>query len=147
MTAHVDRVLRIPPSAVNSARGQLFINTVVSKAAVAHPSFDGCVLVVTDFDLYKTSQQFIFGDANEERRIAVVSTHRLCTDFYGADADENVLFQRVLKEAVHELGHLIGLSHCHSARCAMHRSASIYDADSKLAHFCENCEKKSRANR
>jgi archaemetzincin len=147
LSAHVERTLRIPPSAVNSARGQLFVNTVVSKTAAAHPGFGGLVLAVTDFDLYKTSQQFIFGDASEERGVAVVSTHRLRADFYGGGGDENVLFQRLLKEAVHEIGHLTGLRHCHSSRCAMYRSASIFDADAKLAHFCDNCEKRSRASR
>ncbi|MDE2570917.1 MAG: archemetzincin, partial [bacterium] len=74
-----------------------------------------------------------------------VSTHRLRTDFYGEEGDENVLFQRALKECVHELGHAFGLKHCYNARCVMYFSNSIYDTDNKLSHFCEGCDRRSRA--
>jgi predicted Zn-dependent protease len=147
LTASVERRVRIAQTAVNSARKQLFLNTVVAKAVAAHPVFDGYLLAITDFDLYKIAHQFIFGDASEEKRIAVVSYHRLRSDFYGDAADENLLFQRLLKECVHQLGRVMGLSRCHNVRCAMHFSTSIYDADHKSSHFCEACEKRSRASR
>jgi archaemetzincin len=147
LTATVERPIRIPQTAVNSARKQLFVNTVMSKALAAQPPFDGYVLAITDFDLYKIAHQFIFGDASEEKRVAVVSYHRLRSGFYGDAADENLLFQRLLKECVHELGRVIGLNRCHNVRCAMHFSTSIYDADQKSSHFCEVCERRSRASR
>jgi len=142
----VERTLRVPTTTLNSVRKQLFLNTLVARVA-GHVGGEGVRLAVTDFDLYKTSHQFIFGDANEEQRVAAVSTHRLRSDFYGERSDENLLFQRTLKESVHDLGHALGLKHCFNARCAMHFSNSIYDTDNKHAHFCETCEKRVRANR
>ena len=142
---NVERALVVPRSAVNSARQQMFVSTLTTKVLRQYPDDGGLLLAITDFDLYKTSHRFIFGDADEQRRIAVVSLHRLRSDFYGEDPDENVLFQRTLKECVHELGHAVGLKHCYNARCAMYYSNSIFETDNKMSHFCEVCEKRSRA--
>jgi len=145
-TVSVERALRVPATTLNSVRKQLFLNTLISRVA-AQSSVEGVRLAITDFDLYKTSHQFVFGDASEEQRIAAVSTHRLRSDYYGERADENVLFQRTLKESVHDLGHALGLKHCFNPRCAMYFSNSIYDTDNKLSHFCEQCEKRARASK
>jgi archaemetzincin len=147
MSVEVDRALRLPRTALNGVRRQLFFNTLVAKLAAQPAAGEGLRLALTDFDLYKISHQFIFGDASEEHRIAVVSLARLRSDFYGERADENLLFQRTLKEAVHDLGHALGLKHCFNPRCAMHFSSSIFDTDNKLSHFCEGCERKVRAGR
>lgn len=141
----VERALAVPRSAVNSTRQQMFVSTLTTKVLRQFPDGAGLLLAITDFDLYKTSHRFVFGDADEQRRVAVVSLHRLRSEFYGEDPDENVLFQRTLKECVHELGHAVGLKHCYNARCAMYYSNSIFETDNKMPHFCEVCEKRSRA--
>jgi archaemetzincin len=146
LSSIVERTLRVPRTALNSVRKQMFFNTLQSRVALAPVAENAIRLAITDFDLYKTSHQFVFGDASEEHRIAIVSTHRLRSDFYGERFDPNILFQRTLKEAVHDLGHAFGLKHCFNARCAMYFSNSIYDTDNKLSHYCESCEKKVRAN-
>ncbi len=142
----IGRTLRIPRTALNSVRKQMFFNTLVSRVA-AQPAEEGIRLAITDFDLYKTSHQFVFGDAAEDQRVAIVSLHRLNSVFYGERSDANLLFQRTLKECVHDLGHALGLKHCYNARCAMYFSNSIFDTDNKLSHFCDSCEKRARASR
>lgn len=144
-SARVERPLAVAHSAVNSARRQMFLPTLTGKVLRQHPDGDGLLLAITDFDLYKTSHRYIFGDADEQRRVAAVSLHRLRSEFYGEESDENLLFQRVLKESVHELGHALGLKHCYNARCAMYYSNSIFETDNKMSHFCELCDKRSRA--
>lgn len=139
-----DRALVVPRTAVNSARQQLFLSTLTSRILRDFPEDEGMLLGITDYDLYKTSHRFIFGDADQQRRIAVVSLHRLRSEFYGEDADDNLLFQRTLKECVHELGHALGLKHCYNARCAMYYSNSIFETDNKMSYFCETCDKRSR---
>ncbi len=146
-SCRVESPVAIARTSLNSVRKQMFLNTLVSRITATSSPEGAIRLAITDFDLYKTSHQFIFGEGNEEQRIAVVSLHRLRSDFYGERADANLLFQRTLKEAVHDLGHTLGLKHCFNARCAMYFSNSIYDTDNKLSHFCENCEKRVRANR
>jgi archaemetzincin len=145
--ARVRATLRVPKTALNSVRKQLFLGSLIAKVASMHPSGDELVLGVTDFDLYKTSHQFVFGGSDESDRCAVVSIHRLRPEFYGEEADGNVVFQRLLKESVHELGHALGLKHCYNVRCAMYFSNTIFDTDNKHAHLCDACEKRSRASR
>ena len=145
-SARVERSLAVPRSSLNATRGQLFVPTLNGKVQRGYSDADGVLLAVTDFDLYKTSHRFVFGDADESQGTAIVSIHRLRSEFYGEPPDRNVLFQRTLKEAIHELGHAFGLKHCYNARCAMYYSNSIFETDNKMPHFCEICDRRlSRA--
>lgn len=141
-SVRIERSLSVARSALNSTRAQLFLSTIVAKVRRVHPEAAGVLLALTEFDLYKTSHRFIFGDADETQGVAVVSLHRLRCEFYGEPADANLLFQRLLKECVHELGHAFGLKHCYNARCAMHFSNSMYETDNKMSHFCDTCDKR-----
>jgi Peptidase family M54 len=67
---------------------------------------------------------FVFGIAQSRGRAAVISLCRL-----GLGADPPLRRERVLKEAVHELGHTLGLNHCPDAKCVMHFSNSLADTD------------------
>jgi archaemetzincin len=139
--------LTVPKSVLNNVRKQLFFGSIVARLAGAYEARSEILLGITDFDLYKTSHQFIFGSSSPAQRCAVVSIHRLKAEYYGEKPNENALFQRLLKEAVHEIGHTLGLKHCYNARCAMYYSNSIYDTDNKHSQFCEVCDKRSRASR
>ena len=141
-SARVERSLVVPRSSLNATRGQLFVSTLNGKVRRAYPDADSTFLAITDFDLYKTSHRFVFGDADDAQAIAVVSLARLRSEFYGEPPDGNVLFQRALKEAIHELGHAFGLRHCYNARCAMYYSNSIFETDNKMPHFCESCDRR-----
>ncbi len=146
-TCIVRAPLQLSKTALNSTRGQLFFGSLAGRLSALHEGRDELILGLTEFDLYKTSHQFVFGSASETQRCAAVSLHRLRSEFYGDPADENALFQRLLKESVHEIGHALALKHCYNARCAMYYSNSVFDTDNKYSHFCETCERRSRANR
>lgn len=141
-TARVERSLVVPRSTLNPTRGQLFVPTLTLKVRRAHPDAGAALLVITDIDLYKTSHRYVFGDADEAQGIAIVSLHRLRSEFYGEPSDANLLFQRALKESIHELGHAFGLKHCYNARCAMYYANSIFETDNKMAHLCEVCDRR-----
>ena len=143
----IEKPLTLSPTQANAVRRQFFLNTVFNRMLSAYPARDGLLLGIIGSDLYKTSHNFIFSDASETDRVAVVSTFRLKTDFYNEQADDVVLFNRTLKECVHALGHAFGLKHCYNTRCAMYYSHSIYDTDAKLTYFCDTCDKRVRANR
>jgi archaemetzincin len=140
-SVRMERSLVVPRSSLNATRGQLFLPTLVTRVRRAHPE-GGLYLALTEYDLYKTSQRFIYGDADEQQGVATVSMHRLRSEYYGEECDANLLFQRTLKECVHELGHALGLKHCYNARCAMYYSNSIFEADNKMSHFCETCDRR-----
>ena len=47
--------------------------------------------------------------------------------------------RRTFVEAVHQAGHLVGLSYCEDARCAMFLATTITDAERRQLHLCNNC--------
>ncbi|MBC5805049.1 MAG: hypothetical protein DLM53_01280 [Candidatus Eremiobacter antarcticus] len=143
----VEKPLTLSPTQANSVRRQFFLNTVFNRLLAAYPARDGLLFGLIGSDLYKTSHNFIFSDASETDRVAVVSTFRLKPEFYNEEPDDAVFFNRTLKECVHALGHAFGLKHCYNTRCAMYYSHSVFDTDAKLTYFCDTCDKRVRANR
>lgn len=92
------------------------------------------VIGITDLDLFIPVLTFVFGEAQLGGCAAVVSTARL-----REPAAAGALRARLLKEAVHELGHTFGLVHCASPACVMARSSSIVAVDVKSDRLCGDC--------
>lgn len=133
---------RLPPYAYNKARRQYNSTLLLEYLAVSKPrGFSKC-LGVTETDLYAGGLNFVFGEAVLNGEDAVISLHRLRPEFYGNPPDRRIFEARVLKEAVHELGHTFGLTHCDNLECVMHFSNSIIDTDVKKAQPCLNCRVK-----
>jgi archaemetzincin len=97
------------------------------------------LLGVTALDLYIPILTFVFGEAQLGNTCAVVSSHRLRQEFYGLPPDDDLLRERVLKEAIHELGHTLGLTHCENYSCAMAPSHAVEWIDLKSKTFCLQC--------
>lgn len=97
------------------------------------------ILGVAGTDLYIPILTFVFGEAQMGGPASVVSYYRLRQEFYGLPADGDLLRQRLLKEAVHELGHTLDLTHCEDYRCAMSASHSVELIDLKENAFCSAC--------
>ncbi len=91
-------------------------------------------LGVSEEDIYANGLNFVFGEAEVNGSRAIVSTYRL-----RFNADEELLKKRLIKEAIHEIGHVLGLGHCSNRRCVMCFSNSIFDVDEKSDEFCEMC--------
>jgi len=99
------------------------------------------VLGVTELDLFVPVLTFVFGEAQLEGPCALVSYHRLREEFYGLPAQESLLEERLVKEAVHELGHTYGLRHCLNWECVMASSHAVEVLDVKSAEFCGGCRR------
>jgi archaemetzincin len=97
------------------------------------------ILGVMDEDIYIPILTFVFGEAQLNGRCALMSGHRLHQEFYGLPADEAIYLHRCEKEAIHELGHTLGLKHCNNFECVMRYSNSVADIDIKRNVFCPNC--------
>ena len=98
------------------------------------------VLAVTEIDLFVPILKYVFGAAQMEGRCAVISLHRLRPQFYGDEENEQLLLERLVKTALHELGHSLGLTHCRRRTCVMYSSTRIDDTDAKMADFCPTCQ-------
>ena len=109
-----------------------------------NPNSTTKLLAICDFDAYSDELNFVFGQAHLGGRVAAIYLPRLRDEIYvrKSDKNNNTLFeQRVIKEAVHELGHTFGLRHCQISKCVMHFSNSLQDTDFKNDKFCKRCNK------
>jgi archaemetzincin len=91
------------------------------------------VLGVADFDLFVPDAPFVIGDADRDAGTALFSLSRL------GHADPDRVRRRARVEAVHEVGHLLGLAHCADYRCAMFLTREPADADRKGPGLCPGC--------
>jgi archaemetzincin len=101
------------------------------------PSYDESLLGVTSFDLFVPGMNFVFGEARLPGPVGIISTHRLKSQ---SPDHLDLLRDRAIKEAVHEIGHMLGVNHCSNSVCVMHFSEHIDDTDRKHAEFCVNCQ-------
>jgi archaemetzincin len=125
-------------TAYDPSRSQYYSTEILRRLAPLAQK-DTRVLGVTHLDLYVPVLTFVFGEAQLEGRCALVSYHRLREEFYGLPPREELLAERLIKEAVHELGHTFGLRHCPDWRCAMASSHGVELLDVKGAEFCAQC--------
>jgi archaemetzincin len=130
-----------PAYAFNKDRRQYHSAAILRRLSQLGASQSAPVLGVTDVDLFIPDAPFVFGEADRDAHAAVVSLSRLAHGPDGKPADPDRLRRRAQAESVHELGHLLGLSHCQDARCAMFLSHKPSDSDRKgpgLCHACKN---------
>ncbi len=131
----------MPEHAYDRKRSQ-YISTLIlddlDSYAEGLRGFDR-VLGVVNADVYAAGLNYVFGEAYAPGRAGLISLWRLHPEFYGEAANSKVLSARIVKEAVHEVGHTIGLSHCSRNYCVMHFSNSIFEVDKKQSLFCDQC--------
>jgi archaemetzincin len=128
-----------PDYAYHKKRNQYF-STVILNAIIEQKEYASYekILGIVDHDLFVPELNFVFGQASP--KAAVISLTRLRQTFYHLPEDQNLFRQRVLTEAMHELGHTFGLEHCGNPHCVMFFSNSLSDTDRKGSEFCPSCK-------
>ena len=128
-----------PQDAYSPSRGQWsspeFLRWLLDRV----PSGGSRLLGVTERDLFVPVLSFVYGQAQLEGKVAVVSLARLRPEFHGFAPDPSTVERRAAVEAVHELGHTFGLVHCADRRCPMSLSIDLSDLDRKTAEPCRGC--------
>jgi archaemetzincin len=122
------RNTKLPLEAYNTARKQYNATLVLSK--IEKEKKTDYALILTNSDLYADEMNFIFGEAIFYS-CAVLSIARLKT------------ITLIQKEAIHEVGHILGLQHC-KLPCVMTFSNSVYEASKKSDSLCGKCKEKLR---
>ena len=99
------------------------------------------VLLVVSQDLFNHGHAALFGLAREQSGVAVVSTARLSNEYYGLEPCDYDLIDRIVTEGTHEVGHLLGLSHCSDHECIMFCPDTLDELNGKKKSFCATCKK------
>lgn len=120
-------------------RDQYHSTAIIEHLARLNGNHQELLVGVTELDLYIPILTFVFGEAQLGGTIAVVSYHRLTQEFYGLPPDAPLLEERLTKEAVHEAGHTLGLTHCDDYECVMAATHAVEWLDLKGVAFCAEC--------
>jgi archaemetzincin len=124
----------LPPAAYDRRRRQHLSTALLDTLARARrPEWDR-LLGVADVDLFVPELNFVFGEGDPGRGVAVFSLQRLRAE--GDEAGRDLFERRAATEAIHELGHSYGLTHCQRPRCVMWFSNSLAETDRKGTQFC-----------
>jgi len=137
----------LPKQAYNADRGQYLSTAFLDTLRRIYPEGATKALAVADVDLYVPRLNFVFGEAERPGKVAIISITRLRPEYYGQPEDRRLFTERMIKEAVHELGHTFGVWHCLDPTCVMFFSNSLMDTDRKSADFCTVCEKQLKPHR
>ncbi|MDB5339228.1 MAG: hypothetical protein JWN70_4847 [Planctomycetaceae bacterium] len=106
------------------------------------PSDALAVLALSAEDLWPgKGWNYVFGQASLSERVGVWSIKR-----FGNPDESPEAFQlceaRTLGTALHETGHMLGISHCTAWQCGMNGSNSLEESDRGWLHFCAECQPK-----
>lgn len=124
--------LPAPGFAFNKDRNQFHTTAIMHRLLTVKEMGTPLVVGVADVDLFVPDSSFVYGEADRESHVSVMSLWRL-------RGEGEAWKRRTFVEAVHQAGHLIGLSYCEDARCAMYLATTITDAERRQLHLCNNC--------
>ncbi len=135
-----------PAPAYDASRNQYYSSLLLATLLAAFPRHSGKILAVTAADLFVPVLTYVFGEAQLDGPAALVSSFRLDERFYGMPKNKELFQQRLIKEAVHELGHTFGLVHCRNMDCVMRSSTAVEEIDVKSENFCAECDEQLQSS-
>jgi len=125
--------------AFDAGREQYHSTPILHRLAAASPPGALRVLALTDVDLFIPILTHVYGEAQLGGKACIVSTFRL-NEGHSGMAIQKKYVDRIVKEAIHELGHTFKLHHCPDHTCIMHYCRNEEDVDRKSDQLCRYCK-------
>ena len=124
--------------ALDDNRNQYHSTAILDRLAADIPSHTVRVLAITQVDLFIPILTYVYGEAQLGGAACIVSTFRLNEGRSGLNISPKYI-DRIVKEAIHELGHTFNLRHCPEHTCIMHHCRNEEDVDRKSDQLCRYC--------
>lgn len=136
------------PYRMNDFGEQLLTKKLIKILKQNKPADGHCIMGLTMTDLYpQESWNFVFGEAMYNT--GVFSFIRYSPEIeYEDEIDELsvddmvVLLRRSCNVMTHEVGHMMGISHCVYFNCVMNGANSLEESDNQSSHLCPVCLRK-----
>jgi archaemetzincin len=132
--------LDLPEDTYLAQRDQYNAMGIIKQLETDHSYGSLKVLGITRKDITTPILTYVFGFAYMDGKAAMISTCRLRLAPGGEPVSREHYLDRVVKVAIHEIGHTFNVPHCHRDRCVMRASNSIVELDDKLNYMCSYCE-------
>jgi archaemetzincin len=120
-------------------RNQYHSTPILQQLADKAPANAIKVLALVEVDLFIPILTHVYGEAQLGGKACIVSTIRLNEGHSYLNTQEPFL-SRIVKEAIHELGHTFNLRHCREHTCLMHYCRNESDVDRKSDQLCRYCK-------
>lgn len=133
--------MKMPSEAYNVVRNQYYATVLLSKLERLKANSREKIVGVCEEDLYLPEEHNVLGHADVVGGTAVVSLFEIRQEFYGLPEDDKKIYPRLLKESIHQAGHLFNLSDCRNPRCVHYYSQMMADIDNKGEKFCDICQR------
>ncbi len=138
-TTKIECILEDLSFALDQNRNQHHSTMILEQLAANAPAHAVKVLAITQVDLFIPILTHVYGEAQLGGTTSVVSTFRLNEGRSGLNISPRYL-ERMVKEAIHELGHTFNLRHCQDETCIMHYCRNEEDVDRKSNELCRYCK-------
>lgn len=133
--------MKMPSEAYNVVRNQYYATVLTAKLERLKANSREKIVGVCEEDLYLPDEHNILGYSDTVGGTAVVSLFEIRQEFYGLPEDDKKIYPRLLKESIHQAGHLFDLSDCRNSRCVNYYSQMMADIDNKGEKFCDICQR------
>jgi archaemetzincin len=139
LSAEILTPLQLPSAAFDEIQLQYDAAKILKYFESGHYDNYDKVIAVFNIDLFIPTFAYVFGEAKQGGKHALVSLFRLAKINEGHNPPSAIVYERAAKVAQHELGHLYNLSHCEDKKCLMKYSGGLEDLDSIPLYFCRYC--------
>ncbi|MFH0866511.1 MAG: archaemetzincin [Bacteroidota bacterium] len=131
----------LPDNAYNAAWNRYSADSLLIQLNRLKPPKADFMQGLTDRDIFTPTEKYpfwgIFGLGSFTYPVSVVSTFRL----HAGNCSDEKFRERLIKVALHEVGHNLGLHHCPTESCMMESAeGTIVTVDNEKISVCENCK-------
>ncbi len=133
--------MKIPEEAYNVIRNQYYASILLAKLERVKANPREYVMGVCEEDIYLPDEESVMGHSDSVLGTAVVSLQKIRQEFYGLPEDEMKVYNRMFKQAVHQMAHLFNVSSCRNSKCINYYSQEMFDIDDKGEKFCDICKR------